>query len=192
MRVTIKNFVAAAELVKHDQAECFDDFGRPALHPRAAVVFSSARSARRSRFLPTGKNLPFLKSLSVHGTSRERNCPFGFFVLSANLSKGGVFSMPGVQQSAGLLPHTEPQSPLLHHFPHRLERGLLGFKPTLTKFVLAVIAAGSAGPEEERPQRTGSLEPFAGECRVPTRKTARHHLRTLSNCRSPRQYLIGW
>ena len=79
VRVTIKNFVAAAELVKHDQAECFDDFGRPALHPRAAVVFSSARSARRSRFLPTGKNLPFLKSLSVHGTSRERNCPFGFF-----------------------------------------------------------------------------------------------------------------
>jgi hypothetical protein len=83
LRVTIKNFVAAAELVKHDQAECFDDFGRPALHPRAAVVFSSARGARRSRFLPTGKNLPFLKSLSVHGTSRERNCPFGFFVFSA-------------------------------------------------------------------------------------------------------------
>ena len=28
VRVTIKNFVAAAELVKHDQAECFDDGGR--------------------------------------------------------------------------------------------------------------------------------------------------------------------
>jgi hypothetical protein len=28
LRVTIKNFVAAAELVKHDQAECFDDGGR--------------------------------------------------------------------------------------------------------------------------------------------------------------------
>jgi hypothetical protein len=26
-RVTIKNFVAAAELVKHDQAQCFDDLG---------------------------------------------------------------------------------------------------------------------------------------------------------------------
>ena len=27
MRVTIKNFVAATELVKHEQAECFDDLG---------------------------------------------------------------------------------------------------------------------------------------------------------------------
>jgi hypothetical protein len=27
VRVTIKNFVAAAELVKHDQAQCFDDLG---------------------------------------------------------------------------------------------------------------------------------------------------------------------
>jgi hypothetical protein len=26
-RVTIKNFVAAVELVKHDQAQCFDDLG---------------------------------------------------------------------------------------------------------------------------------------------------------------------
>jgi hypothetical protein len=37
VRVTIKNFVAAAELVKHDQAQCFDDLGGPALHPRAGV-----------------------------------------------------------------------------------------------------------------------------------------------------------
>ena len=27
VRVPIKNFVAAAELVKHDQAQCFDDLG---------------------------------------------------------------------------------------------------------------------------------------------------------------------
>jgi hypothetical protein len=27
VRVTIKNFVPAAELVKHDQAQCFDDPG---------------------------------------------------------------------------------------------------------------------------------------------------------------------
>jgi hypothetical protein len=27
VRVTIKNSVAAAELVKHDQAQCFDDLG---------------------------------------------------------------------------------------------------------------------------------------------------------------------
>ena len=37
VRVTIKNFVAAAELVKHDQAQCFDGLGGPALHPRAGV-----------------------------------------------------------------------------------------------------------------------------------------------------------
>ena len=37
VRVTIKNFVAAAELVKHDQAQCFDDLGGPALHPQAGV-----------------------------------------------------------------------------------------------------------------------------------------------------------
>ena len=37
VRVTIKNFVAAADLVKHDQAQCFDDLGGPALHPRAGV-----------------------------------------------------------------------------------------------------------------------------------------------------------
>jgi len=43
-----------------------------------------------------------------------------------------------------------------------------GIQADIDQFVLAVIAAGSAGPEEERPQRTGSLEPFAGECRVPT------------------------
>jgi hypothetical protein len=44
--------------------------------------------------VPTGKNLSFLKSFSVHGTCRERNCPFGFFVLLATLDKGGIFSMP--------------------------------------------------------------------------------------------------
>ena len=27
VRVTIKNFVAAGELVKHDRAQCFDDLG---------------------------------------------------------------------------------------------------------------------------------------------------------------------
>jgi hypothetical protein len=61
-----------------------------------------------------------------------------------------------------------------------------GIQADIDQFVLAVMAAGSAGPEEERPQRRGSLEPFAAECRVPTRKTARHHLRTLSNCLSPK------
>jgi hypothetical protein len=71
------------------EAVAFYDASHPSQEALAAyrnsagVVFSVARSARRSRFVPTGKNLPFFKSLSVQGTCRERNCPFGFFVLSA-------------------------------------------------------------------------------------------------------------
>jgi hypothetical protein len=45
VRVTIKNFVAAAELVKHDQAQCFDDLGG---RPRAGIglCVSAERSPR--------------------------------------------------------------------------------------------------------------------------------------------------
>jgi hypothetical protein len=58
VRVTIKNFVAVAELVKHDQAGCFDDLGG---RPRAAVqVFVLARSAR-----PEG-NERLIRVFSLH------------------------------------------------------------------------------------------------------------------------------
>ena len=54
VRVTIKNFVAAAELVKRDQAQCFDDLRRPALHPRTGVGLCV--SAERS---PTAERAPY-------------------------------------------------------------------------------------------------------------------------------------
>jgi hypothetical protein len=52
VRVTIKNFVAAAELVKHDQAECRRP-GRPALHPRPGIGLCVG--AERS---PSGERAP--------------------------------------------------------------------------------------------------------------------------------------
>ena len=51
MRITIKNFVAAVELVKHDQAQCFDHLGGR-LYIREPVwvfVLSAERSARGER-----------------------------------------------------------------------------------------------------------------------------------------------
>jgi hypothetical protein len=52
LRVTIRNFVAAAKLVRPDQAECFDDGGRLYIREPASVfVFSAERS-------PSGERAP--------------------------------------------------------------------------------------------------------------------------------------